>query len=234
MIFKPQIANYEDSQEIIKLNIGKEKISALYLPNSTAKYTILYSHGNAEDLGDIRPILESLKSSGYSVFAYDYRGYGTSEGKPSERNTYQDINAAYNYLTQELKISPNNIIVYGRSVGGGVAVDLASRQPVGGLVMESAFITAFRVVTKIPLFPFDKFRNIDKIKRVQCPVLVLHGTADEIIPLWHGQELFAAVNQPKQSFWIEAAGHNDLIFVAGSRYPKIMQDFLKFLNQNNK
>ncbi|MCT7948656.1 alpha/beta hydrolase [Ancylothrix sp. C2] len=225
-IFQPQISTYQESRDMLKLTSANGKrISAVYLPNAKASFTVLYSHGNAEDLGDIRPYLQQLHRLGFSVFAYDYQGYGTSEGTPSEQNAYADINAAYNYLTQSLKISPARIIVYGRSVGSGPSVDLASRERVAGLILESAFVSAFRVVTKIPILPFDKFANIDKIGRVRCPVLVMHGTADDLIPLWHGEALFKAANPPKHYFWVEGGGHNDLVEVAGERYDKVIQDF---------
>ena len=228
MIFLPPTPTYQDSANIIKLETRDgERISATYFPNFSATYTILYAHGNNEDLGQILPVLLNLNELGFGVFAYDYRGYGTSEGKPSERNAYEDIDAAYVYLTQTLEIPPDRIIVYGRSVGGGSAIDLASRQPVAGLVVESSFVTAFRVVTRIPIFPFDKFSNLEKIKRVDCPVLVMHGTADEVIPFWHGQQLFEAVQTPKKSLWIADAGHQNLKDIAGDRYEKALENFIQ-------
>ena len=232
LIFKPQPASYGDTRETLKLTAADGvRISAVYLPNRQAHYTILFSHGNAEDLGDIRWLLEELRDMGFAVFAYDYRGYGTSQGNPSESGAYRDIDAAYNYLTQKLGVPPANIIVYGRSVGSGPSVDLASRQPVAGLVLESPFVTAFRVVTRIPIFPFDKFANIDKIKRVRCPVLVTHGTADAVIPFWHGRELFAAANEPKRFFPVAAAGHNDVMEVAGEKYAKALREFAQALRR---
>ncbi len=101
------------------------------------------------------------------------------QGKPSEGNAYRDIDTAYNYLTQTLRIPSERIIVYGRSVGGGSAVDLAGREALGGLILESSFTSAFRVIVPFPILPFDKFANIDKIERVNCPVLVIHGKADD-------------------------------------------------------
>ncbi|HLO84369.1 MAG TPA: alpha/beta hydrolase [Nostocaceae cyanobacterium] len=226
MIFLPQPASYQDSQNIIKLpSADNTKISAIYLPNSEARYTILYAHGNAEDLGDIQEVLEKLRKWGFSVFAYDYRGYGTSEGTPNESHAYQDIETAYNYLTQNLRIPPEKIIVLGRSVGGGSAVDLASKKPVAGLIMESAFTSAFRVVVPVPILPFDKFTNLEKIKKVKCPVLVLHGRLDDTIPFSHGEKLFAAAPLPKLALWVDEANHNDLIWVAGDKYREKLQEF---------
>ncbi|MFB2972952.1 alpha/beta hydrolase [Aerosakkonema sp. BLCC-F183] len=234
MIFKPPPSTYQDTKDILKLIAADGvQISAIYLPNSKATYTILYSHGNAEDLGDMLPILRELRELGFSVFAYDYRGYGTSQGTPSESNAYKDVDTAYDYLTRKLNIPTQNIIVYGRSVGGGPSVDLASRKSVGGLILESAFTKAFLVVTRIPIVPFDKFANIDKIKMVRCPVLIIHGTSDSVIPFSHGEQLFATANQPKRFLWIEGADHNeDLISLGGDRYTKTLHEFAQLVRQS--
>lgn len=226
MIFLPQPTSYQDSKDIIKVPVtSTEKISAIYLPNSQSAYTFLYIHGNAEDLGDIRPVLDRLHGLGFSVFAYDYRGYGTSNGNPSEHNAYQDADAAYIYLTKQLKIPSDRIIVYGRSVGGGSATELATRHSIGGLILESTFTSAFRVVVPFPLLPFDKFSNLDKLPKVNCPVLVMHGQADETIPIQHGRSLYQAAPEPKMSLWIADAGHNDFTAVAGERYRQTLLSF---------
>jgi len=231
IIFQPPPSSYKDAEPYFKLESGREKIpvSALYLPNPKASYTILYSHGNAEDLGDIKPYLEQLRSCGFAVMAYDYRGYGASKGKASEQGCYDDIAAAYSYLTLSLGIPSSRIIVFGRSVGGGPATDLASRNPVGGLILESPFTTAFRVVTSIPLMPFDKFRNISKIGKVKCPLLVIHGTDDRVISYWHGEKLFSLANEPKKLFTVKGAGHNNLPYVAGKSYWQAIVAYAKDL-----
>lgn len=229
-IFLPQSASYQDNSEIIKITTpDKIQLSAVYRQNPAAIYTILYAHGNAEDLGDIEPVLQKLQSLGFSVFAYDYRGYGTSQGKPTEAHAYQDIETVYNYLTEQLAIPSQRIIAYGRSVGNGSTIDLASRKPLAGLVLESAFTSAFRVVVPFPIFPFDKFPNLDKIKKVKCPVLVMHGKEDDTIPLSHGQQLYAAVKSAKISLWVDDAGHNDLTWVAGEQHLKTMKKFIKLI-----
>lgn len=219
MIFLPRPASYQDSEDILKIPVGENtEISATYLPNPEADLLLLYMHGNAEDLGNIRPMLERLHTWGFSVFAYDYQGYGTSDGRPSERNAYQEANAVYRYLTQQIGIPPEQIIPYGRSVGGGPATYLAAHQVVGGLILESTFTSVFRVVVPFPLLPFDKFPNLDHLQQVQSPVLVMHGTADRTIPLHHGQTLYAAAPDPKLSLWVEGADHNDFTRVAGQQH----------------
>ncbi len=234
LIFQPPPSSQNDSGQVIKIaSANGMKISAVHFPNLQAKYTILYSHGNAEDLGGILWVLREIRDSGFAVFAYDYQGYGTSQGKPSEYNAYRDIEAAYNYLTQQLGVPAKQIIVYGRSVGGGPTIDLASRQTVGGLVVESSFVSAFRVLTQIPILPFDKFVNIDKIGKVRSPILVIHGKADEVVRFWHGEQLFATAKEPKLNFWVDLAGHNDLMDVAGDRYAETLRKFAKLIDESS-
>lgn len=233
-IFLPQPSTYSDTTDILKLTTHDQiQLSAVYLPNPASQYTIVYIHGNAEDLGDIQPALQYLHKIGFSVFAYDYRGYGTSQGKPSERHAYRDMETVYNYLIQQLSVPAQKIIAFGRSVGGGSAVDLAAHQPLAGLIMESSFTSAFRVVVPFPLLPFDKFPNLNKIKKVKCPVLIMHGKADEVIPFQHGQKLFAAANEPKLSLWVDEASHNDLMWVAGDQYAAVLRRFAQLVGQSH-
>ena len=235
MIFLSQPSSYQNDPTILKLRSGENtNISATYLLNTQAKYTILYSHGNSEDLGDIKQILEKLHAWGFSVFAFDYRGYGTSQGKPTESHAYEDINSAYNYLTQNLKIPPKKIIVLGRSVGGGSAVNLAMQKPVAGLIIESSFISAFQVIVAFRILPFDKFPNLGNIKKVKCPILVIHGKADNIIPFTHGEKLFNAATSPKLYLWVEEANHNDLFSIAEEKYRQTLQEFTNLIKANQE
>jgi len=229
-IFLPHPSSYADAPDILKIRSANGNlISALYLPNPSAAFTLLVSHGNAEDLGDDREWLWDLRRAGFSVLAYDYQGYGTSQGKPAEKTACEDELAAYEYLTRELKISSDRIIIYGRSVGSGPAVHLAARMPAAGLILQSPFVSAFRVMTRIPLLPFDKFPNYKEIARVRCPVLIIHGTQDTVIAPWHGRKLFDAANQPKQLVMVPGADHNDLNFVAGASYFQTLQAFQQSL-----
>jgi abhydrolase domain-containing protein 17 len=225
VIFQPHASSYKDTAEVVKITSADgNKISAFYLPNPSAKFTLLVSHGNAEDIGDGRGWHEDLHQAGFSVLAYDYQGYGTSQGKPSEKKLYEDEMAAYEFLTANLKVPPEHIIVLGRSVGSGPAVHLAARRPVAGLVLESPFLSAFRVITRVPV-GFDKFPNYKEIGRVRCPVLIMHGTRDEVIPIWHGRKLHELANEPRRFVAIEGAGHNDLEMVAGKTYVNALRDF---------
>jgi fermentation-respiration switch protein FrsA (DUF1100 family) len=211
---------------------NQQTLSAVYLPNPKARYTILFSHGNAEDLFFVYPFLQLLEQHGFAVFAYDYPGYGKTPGKPTEANTYQAINAAYDYLTSQLNVPPSSIIIYGRSVGAGPSIELARNKRIGGLILESPFVSAFRVYTKWPMFPFDRYRNLSKIPEVRAPILLIHGTHDSVIPLWHGQKIYDAIKSPKQAYWVENASHNDVQAVAKEQYFQTIQHFAQSLHKD--
>jgi abhydrolase domain-containing protein 17 len=226
LIFQPQPQLTKDDNSVFKLTTPNgEKISAKFFKNETATFTILYSHGNAEEINELSPFFHELSKAGFNVLAYEYRGYGSSDGKPSEKNAYEDIETAYNYLVNERNIFPEKIIIHGRSLGGAVSIDLASRKKCGGLIVESSFVSAFRVATKVAIYPFDKFESIRKIDSLKCPILFIHGKSDTLIPIWHGEKLFAKANEPKSFFKVENAGHNDLVLVAGKSYFESIRDF---------
>src|SRR6476620_45037 len=230
MIFLPHPSSYKDSPEILKITTaGGKKISAVYLPNPAAKFTLLVSHGNAEDLGDDRYWLDDLRHAGFSVFAYDYEGYGTSEGKPGEKAAYEDATAAYEFLAVNLKTPPDRIIIFGRSVGTGPAAYVAAKRPSAGVILQSPFVSAFRVFTRIPLLPFDKFPNYKYVRHIHSPILIMHSRADSVIPFWHGQKLFDLANRPKQSFWAVTPDHNEMELVKG--YDEAIQSFAATLDK---
>jgi hypothetical protein len=230
IIFPAPPSSYRDGPDILRVRVsGDASIAALYLPNPAARFVILHSHGNYEDLGTVREGLEEWRRWGFGVFAYDYRGYGLSDGQPGERYAYADAEAAYRHLTGTMGIAPGRVIVHGRSVGAALAIHLAAQFPVAGLIAESGFVTAFRVKTRIPVAPFDRFRNIDKIPRVRCPVLIIHGTGDDLVPLWHGQALYAVAREPKLGLWVKGAGHNDLGWVAGDTYRAAVAELVRLI-----
>lgn len=206
------------------------QLSAIYLPNPQAKYTLLVSHGNATDLNYSLSFLNNLRDHGFSVFAYDYQGYGASTGKPSEKNTYVDITTAYEYLTKNLHIPAQHIIALGHSLGAGPSIYLARNFKIGGLIIESPFVSAYRVKTILPLFPFDKYPNLQVISKIQVPVLLIHGTEDSIIPVWHGEKIFAAIQSPKQAYWVKGADHNGLLEYDPHHYWEAIDNFISSLN----
>jgi abhydrolase domain-containing protein 17 len=232
IIFSPRAANYRDTPKFLKIPVtATEKITAISLLNPQATYTVLYNHGQSEDLGDTSTLkmIDRIHKSGFNILAYDYRGHGTSDGSVSEQNAYQDADAAYRYLTEQRKIPANRIIVYGRSLGGAMAIDLASKQPVAGLVVESSFTSAFRVIVPFPVLPFEKFNSIAKIATIRCPVLIMHGDTDRTIPFSHGQQLYAAAPNPKKHLWVSGAGHTDLEDIAEKAYDIALIEFSKSL-----
>lgn len=197
------------------------KIAGLWLPNPVAKCTILYAHGNAVDLGYLRSTLKRLNNLGFNVLAFDYQGYGLSPGQPSEKNTYADIHAAYNFLTQKEHIPSDRIILFGVSLGTGPTLELAKKIPSpAAIILQSPYLSVYRRALGFPIFPFDRYNNIQKIDKVSAPLLIVHGSSDFIIPIHHGRNLYERANQPKQALWVKGAGHNNLFYASGGAYEK--------------
>ncbi|GMI46164.1 hypothetical protein TrCOL_g10697 [Triparma columacea] len=222
LLFQPPPATFIHPSRHIWLQTSTgSTIPAFYL-DQKANVTILFSHGNAEDLGMIYDWFVDLsKVLQVNVMCYDYTGYGKSRGgtgSPSEENVYADVEAAYNYLTSTLNIHPSTIVLYGRSLGSGPSCYIAeksalSNSPVGGLILQSPLLSAYRVAFNFRFtLPGDKFSNIDRTVNVRSPVFVVHGTQDEVVPFWHGQELFESVGVEWRAkpFWVLGAGHNNI------------------------
>lgn len=231
LIFLPPASSYAPG-ELPIVHIPTDdgaRIAALHLPHPTGRLTLIYSHGNAEDLGHLAGIVEAIRdSAGVSVLAFDYRGYGLSTGgPPTAAEATRDLEAVYRWATRELRVPPERIVLHGRSVGTGPAVELAAREPVAGLIVESGFVSAFRVMTRVRLLPFDRFPNLRHMRDVRAPVLVVHGTDDEVIPFSHGRRLYEAAPEPKRRLWVEGAGHNDLVHVAGGDYWAALREFAR-------
>lgn len=208
------------SDHIIWLRTAtKNRIPSLFFRRPGAKFTILFSHANAEDLSFLFEWLKTLSHRlNVNVFAYDYTGYGGSVGTPSEENCYADIEAAYEYLLEQRNIKPEKIIIYGKSVGSGPSVYLAAKvaksgRNVGGLLLHSPFKSVYRVMLNIGFtMSGDKFPNIDRIGKVRCPTFIVHGEDDEVVPISHGQDLYEAIPDKYKvdPFWVKDRGHNDI------------------------
>ncbi|MBI2497447.1 MAG: alpha/beta hydrolase [Opitutae bacterium] len=226
MLFPRPPVKYEFTSDYIRLTAPDGvQLVARHWPNPAAKYTLLYLHGNYEDLGGLAEYMPQFVNAGYAVFAFDYRRYGRSEGVPTEANTCADALLAYDYLRTRLGIPDNRIVIFGYSVGGGPGVEVARQRPAAGLVLQSAFVSAYRVMTNIPLFPGDKFRNLAKAPQLKLPVLVIHGTGDDTIPSWHGRKLYDAITAPKVKFFVEGGPHSGLADFAGPRYWEELRKF---------
>ena len=210
--------------------------SLLTGPGVNSQLTVLFCHGNG---GNIMHRLDSINffyKLGLSCFIFDYRGYGNSEGKTTEEGTYLDVMAAYEWLTRDKKVLPENIIIFGRSLGGSIATNLASKVEAGSLVIESAFTSYVDMGRKFyPYMPvrwFARFsyRTIDYVKDVRCPVMVIHSRTDEVVPFEFGLELYEEAREPKE--FIEIFGsHNDGFLVSNEVYTKAWIKWLRLLKE---
>lgn len=205
------------------------KLAARYWPNPAAEHTILWFYGNGEDIGALDVSVAEWVRRGFAVLAVDYRGYGRSGGVPTEAAAYADAQLALNWLKREKDLAPSRIILLGYSLGSGPAVELATREQVGGMILIAPLVSAYRVMTVVPLLPGDKFVNARKIARIRCPVLFLHGREDRTVPFWHGEKLFAAAPEPKHHLWVDGGGHGDLEDHAGERYWQAIREFVDSL-----
>jgi fermentation-respiration switch protein FrsA (DUF1100 family) len=190
-----------------------------------AGYWLLICHGNAGNISEFdRPAhYGGLRGLGLNLLAFDYRGYGESDGSPSEAGLYRDAEAAYHYLHWDLGVPADRIIVFGHSLGSAVAIDLASRVSTAGLIVEGAFTSATNRGEELyPLIPVrwiasSRFNSIDKLPRVTGPKLFLHAGSDEVIPVAHGRRLFAAAAPPKEFVQL-AGGHGDAFEADSANY----------------
>jgi pimeloyl-ACP methyl ester carboxylesterase len=182
-------------------------------------FTMLFCHGNAEDIGrSYQGFVQLHRETGTDIVAFDYSGYGLSEGKSSEKAAYADVDAVFNYMISNMGIPREKIIIVGRSLGSGVATELAAKERgAAGLILLSPLTSAVRVVGKAAAFVLyfnDIFANVRKIEKVtDYPVLIVHGKRDEVVPFSHGAELFelvSKVNQRASCLWLEQCGHNDI------------------------
>lgn len=220
LLFQPPEVSYVHAKKhIIWLRTQKgANVPAFYI-DRRSETTVLFSHGNAEDLGMIYEwFCELTREVQVNLLAYDYEGYGKASGSPSEKGCYEDIDCAWTFLTKVLNHKPENIVLYGRSLGSGPSCYLAERLSregvkLGGLILQSPLMSVFRVAFHFRFtLPGDMFPNVDRISRVQCPVLIIHGTRDEVVPFWNGEGLFMAVplKYRAKPFWVDGAGHNNL------------------------
>jgi hypothetical protein len=208
------------------------RIHGWYLPVREPRWVTLVSHGNAGNIShrlDRALLLQQHLAS--SVFLYDYRGYGASEGSPDEAGTYRDARAAYRWLVEQKHVKPDELVLFGESLGSAVAVELALERPAAALVLEAPFTSVPDVARRTalaPLAPFVRTRydNLAKIPRLKMPLLVMQGDRDEVIPPALGRRLFDTAPEPKRYYAIPGAGHNDTYLVGGAAYWKALSDFL--------
>ena len=233
----PDELNIEYQDLYLKHDNG-EKINAWYFEppitnENQIERTIIFCHGNAGNISGRLETVQFLLQFDLNILLFDYRGYGKSDGVPSEEKMYQDAKLCYEFLIHEKKMSPTEIIIFGRSLGGAVAVDLAAQVKCGGLVVESSFNSSLDIAKKsFPYLPVGllmkyKFDSSIKIKKINCPVLVGHSPEDEIIPFQLGVNLYEAAISPKE-FYELSCGHNDREYYSDEIYREKLN---KILNQ---
>ncbi len=206
-------------------------ISAWFVPRDGAAATILFFHGNAGNNGDRLPELKVLNSLGYNAMIVDYRGFGKSEGSPTEHGTYLDALAAWDYLTQTRGIPSASIVIMGESIGGAVAIELARRQRPGALVVQSSFTRLADVAAlHYPLLPVrllmrHRYDSIDKVGAIPCPKLFLHAADDTLVPVANGRAVYDAAAPPKE-FVVTPGDHNGGGFMYSDEYAAKLKAFI--------
>jgi len=220
------------SYEPVKLTTADGvELDAWYLDNPADRGTVLFFHGNAGNISHRLESLQQFHELGFSILIIDYRGYGQSNGKPSEAGTYKDADAAWHYLTVTRNIPPAKIILFGRSLGGAIAAQLAARHQPGALIIESTFTSVPDIAGELyPWLPVNylsryQYDAKSSLSATSSPVLVVHSRDDEIIAFSHGQELYRHANAPKQFLAIHG-GHNDGFLVSGAVYTDGLDTFL--------
>ena len=208
-----------------------ERLHAWWIPHPQARATLLFSHGNAGNLSHRLDSIEIFHDLGLSVLIYDYRGYGQSSGRPSEAGVRQDIRAAWDWLTGEAGTQPERIVLFGRSMGGALAADLAADVDVGGLILESTFTSAPDLAAELywwlpaRLLARIELNALSALRRSDQATLIVHSRDDEIVPFAHGQRLLEGAPEPSGLLEIQGS-HNTGFLVSGEQYRSGLDDFL--------
>jgi pimeloyl-ACP methyl ester carboxylesterase len=202
-----------------------------WIPRRRARGTLLYCHGSSGSIVDRIELLATLRRLRVNLFVFDYRGYGRSTGEPSEAGLFRDVRAAWDHLVEQLGVPPAEILLFGHSLGGAVAIDCALDRPAAGLVVESSF-TQVRDLARAsyPRLPLhlvarNQFRSIHKVGRLTLPKLFIHGSVDERVPPTLGRRLYEAAAEPKELYLVPGAGHNDLHAQGGVPYVRRISRF---------
>ena len=212
------------------------KLAGWFIPAENAEFTLLFCHGNGGNISHRLDSINIFNKLGLNCLIFDYRGYGNSEGKPSEEGTYRDAMTAYKWLLQKKNLPAKKIIIFGRSLGGSIAAYLASKVEAKGLIIESGFTSYVDVGQKfypymaVKLFASYGYKTIDYVRSVNCPVLMIHSRDDEIIPFEFGLKLYEVANEPKE--FIEIIGsHNDGFLYSGEAYQQGLTKWIQFLRE---
>ena len=189
------------------------RLHAWFAPGPTDAPTLVWSHGNGGNIADRGGVLVALAARGLAVLAYDYRGYGRSAGRPSEAGVYRDAEAAYD-SERARGVSPSRIVAFGESLGGAVAIRLATERPCAGVAVVSTFTSMQDVGRRhygtLAMLAGNRFDSLSRVRRIGVPLFVAHGDEDEIVPYALGESLFAAAPEPKRFLRVAGAHHNDV------------------------
>jgi len=222
---------YEDVNFNTEDNI---QLHGWYIPQPQSEHVLLFFHGNAGNISHRRESIEIFHRLGLNVLIIDYRGYGQSQGKPSEQGLYQDATAAWRFLNEQKSFAPDQIIIFGRSLGGIIAAKLASEVQARGLILESTLSSArdfarqvFKVLARLVVIRFD-FDTAEYLRQVNVPVLVLHSPDDEIMPFNLGEKVFESAHQPKQ-FVRMRGDHNSGFSQSQPEYEQTLSHWLETL-----
>ena len=220
--------SYSESENInfVTTSSGNKIALNRHGKKQNPRYSIIYSHGNGEDIGRLDSLFNSWKDKDWEFIAYDYPGYGLSTGNPSEEGCYEAIDTIYQYLTGELGRSPEKIIIWGRSLGTGPSCYLAAKKEVAGLILETPFLSAFRTLTEFKILPWDYFNNLEKAESINCPSLIIHGEWDEVVPFRHGKKLHQSMKKPSHFIEIKKATHNNIEKIGGEKYRDAVLSFI--------
>ena len=209
-----------------------EVLHGWFFPVAPAEPVILLFHGNAGNVSHRLGYIKLLTGMGFNVFIIDYRGYGKSSGRPSEKGLYIDALCAYDHLINTEKTKPEDIVLLGRSLGCAAAIETATKRDARSLVLESGFLSVRHMAGHMgllrlikPLIPAN-YNNLEKIKTISIPKLIIHGDNDEIVPFSMGEKLFAEAGEPKYFYPVKGAGHNDTYAVGGREYGDILKSFI--------
>ncbi|XP_038885658.1 alpha/beta hydrolase domain-containing protein 17C-like [Benincasa hispida] len=236
IVGKLRMSNVEERENVDVLKVKtkrRNEIVCMYVKNFCSSLTVLYSHGNAADLGQIYQLLIQLSLHlGVNIIGYDYSGYGQSSGKASEEDTYADIEAVYKCLQETYGVKEEQTILYGQSVGSGPTLELATRLPAArAVVLHSPILSGLRVLypTLKKTFWFDIYKNVDKIPLIDCPVLVIHGTEDEVVDFSHGRQLWELCKDKYEPLWLKGGNHCDL-----ELFPQYLTHLRNFISAVHK
>ena len=212
------------------------KIAAWFIPCEKAKMTVLFCHGNGGNMAHRLDTINILNELGLNCLIFDYRGYGDSQGKTTENGTYLDAQAAWKWLTHKKGIKAEQIIIFGRSLGGSIAANLAARTIPAGLILESAFTSFAAIGAKyypylpVKLFAAFSYNTVASLRKINCPLLIMHSKRDEIVPYEFSPQIYEAANEPKE--FVEILGcHNDGFLFSGQTYRNAWANWLEFIDE---